>query len=1544
MKFNFLLVLFTTYFTVYSQSIANYSSARNTSVSYASINLTGSAFASWRNAATFTQDDNRSDFTNIGFDFWYNGTRYTQFSVSTNGFLDFSTSTDDGGPQADDFGYSNAAFTAANVANATRPAIAPFYDDLTAQGGTSALGNSIKYQLSGSAPNRTLTVEWINMAVYNNVTPSLNFQVKLVESTGQIIIHYGVMNTGNNTFSYSMGINGPTVSTTPTTAQLKELQTVNSNNFSNTVQNNLSAMPAASSQYIFTPPAPTAVSGNLSFSGVSQTSVTLNWPNWASNEVGYVIYSSVDGVNYDFVTQTAVNATSYSAIGLLPATTYTFRVYAVTEGALSSPLTATVLTNAAGNKISVGTGNWNTAGTWSPNGVPTAADNVTIANGHVVSINASGQCNNLVIGQGAATTLQFSTNTGRTLVVNNNITVNPGAVFTTLSTSNATHTVSLEGNVVNNGTIDFTIDANSIVNVVFNKDGNQSLSGTGATNDFNRINVNMGSSINNTLEISSSNFSAASNFLDLSSGTLKLSTANSVNVTPFANTTTLTSNCNLFLNSANLTVNTGAGLVLFGELNVNAGVLNIGDAANEDLNSNGGSITINGGTVNIAGKLDGSGLNNLCDFNMSGGTVVVPKISSTNTGVAPFHISSPGSQCNMTGGIIVIQQEGGTGTQNLGFTNTGTSGAIVTGGTLQIGNASTPLAQTMDINTDSQIQNLWINSTNATARINTNNLTVAGDVLISSGALDANNLGMQVAGNWNNSGTFTPGTGTVNFNGAASQSIQKSGGETFGALIFSGGGTKTFASPITANGTFSIANGAAVDQSVSNFSLNLKQSYVNNGSINTRNALIAFTGTVAQVIGGTSVTDFYDLTLNNTSGAGLSSAQNLKGTLNLNNGTFNTNSQNFTMISDVNGTARVAQITGTGDITGNVIVQRFVPGGTTGWAFLGTPISSALSLNDWDDDIPISCATCPDGSAGGFLSIYTYDETPGGIYDNPASYVPLNTINDPIIAGKGYWVYFGNGQYTTTDITLDVTGSLRKNNYTIPLNYTNNGSLADDGWNLICNPYPSAVSWASLRGATANLDDAIYVYNADLNGGSGNFASYVNGISSPAVGSGGIGDIIPMCQAFYVHSTGATGINAQESNKVAGNPSFLKTSSNTAALSLLRLNLKGNNSSTDETVVYFEPNASNGFDASFDAYKMRGQDPLAPVIAFEYNNELFQINGIAPVAGTYTANLKTVTGYAGSYTLSADNIVSFPKGACIHVYDKFLNTTTDLRTTDYVFYLSDTTTIARFVFSISLNSLSISSTISQPTCANPNTGYIVANGLNAGPWNYYWMSQGNPIKTSLNITGADTLFNLSGGIIELEMNTVGLCDENKSTFTIVPQIPVVASFTCAELWDMDEDPNLKFINTSLNSVSCFWEFGEGQGTSNAINPVYTFTAPGQYLVKLKALSSSGCMDTISKLITVFSKQLSINGNEANDYSLVVKTLLENKFQLYQKFNTTNSVKVTIHDLLGNELIHYNLPDINLLDLPIDLNSYQKGIYLVEILTKNSQDVIKLIRN
>ncbi|MBA2610639.1 MAG: PKD domain-containing protein [Bacteroidetes bacterium] len=1524
-----------------SQTIANYASARNTGVAYSSIITNGSAFANWRNTVSFTQDDNRSDFTDIGFDFWYNGIRYTQFSVSTNGFIDFSNSTDDGGPIADDFGYSNAAFTTVNAANATRPAIAPFYDDLTAQGGVDPLGGSIKYYLSGVAPIRTLTIEWINMAVYQNTTPSLNFQVMLIETSGLVLINYGTMATGTKVFSYSMGLNANTMSAIPTAAQLKMLQTVNTNVLNNTVQNNLSAMPAANSQYIFTPPVPSNPVGAIAFSGITQSAMTLNWSDWASNEVGYVIYNSTDGVNYNFVTQTLANATSANVTGLTSSTNYFWKLHAVTEGYLSNSLNGTQATIAGINKISNQSGLWSNSAIWTPTGVPTSGDNVTISDGTTVSINVTGQCNNLTVGTGGTASLRYSTNTTCTLTVSKDILVNANSSFSVDPASSAIHVLLAVGSITNNGKIDFS--SGGQCNLFLSKIGNASISGTGITNTFRLIDVNMGGASGNVLDINSSNFSASNGFLTLNSGTVKFSTVNAINVVPFLVSTTISQYAGLWINSATAVVTTSSGIVLSGKLTVSNGTLNIGNQTSEDVLSSGGALNISNGALNIAGKYYSTGLNNISNFSISGGTLTLPTFGSASTIDAPFQIAGLGSSFNMTGGMIIVRSEGGAGPQNLGFTNTGSSSGVITSGTLQIGNSTSPANQIININTNTSIGNLVVNSPNLIANIITNNLNIVNDVVINSGSFAPNALQVTLGGNWkNNGGVFTPSTSTVIFNSGASQSIFKSGGETFNHLVFSGAGVKTFSSAITANGNLTLNAGSTIDVSTSNYQLTLRGNLINNGTFNTNNGLVLLNGTAAQTIGGSSLTNFFDLTLNNSTGAGLSSAQSIRGSLSLNNGIFSTNFNSFTLLSNSLTTARIAQITGSGDINGFVTVQRFAPGGTTGWALIGTPIATGLSFSDWDDNIAISCPTCPDGFAANFYSIYSYDETASGSYSNAAAYIPINTINDPITPNKGYWVYLGDGQYTTNDITIDVIGQVRKFNQSIPLNYTNFGSPLDDGWNLIHNPYPSPISWTVLKGATSNLDNAVYAYNADLNGGAGAHATYINGISSPAIAAGGIGDVIPMCQTFYVHSTGATALNGTEAAKVSGNQAFLKSSSAQNTNSLVRLKMKGPFGFIDESVLYIQPGATNNFDGSYDAIKMAGQDPYAPIVALEEANTQFQVNGISPISGTFTTSLKTLTGYSGSYTISASELTTFPIGSCFNLYDKYTATSTDLNTSNYIFNLADTTTVARFILSITLNPLQIITNVTQPTCQNLGGGQITATGLSAGPWNYYWKDvNSNIVKTSLNKNTSDTLSGLFNGSFNLDINTVGMCDNNQSSYTIIQQDPLTANFSCIDTCYLAQNPVVQFNNTTSNAASQYWDFGDNSGFSNSTSPNYQYTSAGVYTVSLIANSNSGCADTAFKTIVVSSLYLGIKNNQTGDGDFVVKNFGNNKFLIEKNLTGLSVLNYYIADASGKIVLSENKTQVTRVSIELDLNRFKSGVYFLNINLNEKYTVIKL---
>ncbi len=173
----FLMVLFV-YLSTNSSKAQTFNASTNPSIS-----TSGVALANYVSLGTLIsngQDDTNSSLTNIGFDFWFNGTLYTQFGVSANGYIKLGSTPTATGTAT----YTNNLANGADV-----PKIAPFWDDLT-----TGSDGYVKYGINGIAPNRTLVVEWkTNLystgAIGNSA--GMIFQVVLSESTGKIQFIYG---------------------------------------------------------------------------------------------------------------------------------------------------------------------------------------------------------------------------------------------------------------------------------------------------------------------------------------------------------------------------------------------------------------------------------------------------------------------------------------------------------------------------------------------------------------------------------------------------------------------------------------------------------------------------------------------------------------------------------------------------------------------------------------------------------------------------------------------------------------------------------------------------------------------------------------------------------------------------------------------------------------------------------------------------------------------------------------------------------------------------------------------------------------------------------------------------------------------------------------------------------------------------------------------------------------------------------------------------------------------------------------------------------
>lgn len=373
---------------------------------------------------------------------------------------------------------------------------------------------------------------------------------------------------------------------------------------------------------------------------------------------------------------------------------------------------------------------------------------------------------------------------------------------------------------------------------------------------------------------------------------------------------------------------------------------------------------------------------------------------------------------------------------------------------------------------------------------------------------------------------------------------------------------------------------------------------------------------------------------------------------------------------------RIAPVTGV--ISGNIKTESFAAGGNTDWTNLGPAGVSGLTVANWEGQIPMTCSLCPNDqtSAGGyFVSIQRWDATK--LAADPAAYVEM-TYNTALNPAQGYWVFLGTGLGTTPAMTWTVSGPAITGNVSIPLACPVPMDI-NENFNLISNPYPSPISWTSLRNGNANVDNAIYVYSPDAGGNT----YFAGGVSSDPVN--GITDIIPMGQGFYVQAINPATLTAQESNKVSGNNPLLKTTEDVGAV--VRLRVDDASGFYDMTALRFHGDATPDFDRELDANKIfaspgylgyPGPYTQRTSISTKSGNRDYAINSL-PYAQSADAVIPVlVKAYAsGQHTITGSDLQNLPN-SCVILKDKVTNTTHDLKTGPYVCNINDTTSTPRF--------------------------------------------------------------------------------------------------------------------------------------------------------------------------------------------------------------------------------------------------------------------------
>ena len=257
-------------------------------------------------------DDAASSCINIGFDFYFGGFTYTQFSCNSNGRFRL-------GPVACSNYWLQPFTTLTDPSNNDLPFITAFGMDNTLD--DTGSHSYVKYELVGTAPNRVLVVEYLTPSEYDDEGALVNYQIQLMEDSNRVRLVYGA-NYATYFGNYQIGIAG-------SATDILMVNPSTHTTFTTGTSTTFDSWPGVGRYYQFTMGYPPACPGitSISVDNVTVGAAALSWSTGLGNPVSYEIEYYAQGST---AAPTTLTSTTSNAMltGLDSNTTYVVRVRA----------------------------------------------------------------------------------------------------------------------------------------------------------------------------------------------------------------------------------------------------------------------------------------------------------------------------------------------------------------------------------------------------------------------------------------------------------------------------------------------------------------------------------------------------------------------------------------------------------------------------------------------------------------------------------------------------------------------------------------------------------------------------------------------------------------------------------------------------------------------------------------------------------------------------------------------------------------------------------------------------------------------------------------------------------------------------------------------------------------------------------------------------------------------------------------------------------------------------------------------------------------
>ncbi|NQX91125.1 MAG: PKD domain-containing protein [Flavobacteriales bacterium] len=431
-----------------------------------------------------------------------------------------------------------------------------------------------------------------------------------------------------------------------------------------------------------------------------------------------------------------------------------------------------------------------------------------------------------------------------------------------------------------------------------------------------------------------------------------------------------------------------------------------------------------------------------------------------------------------------------------------------------------------------------------------------------------------------------------------------------------------------------------------------------------------------------------------------------------------------------------------GEIAGEITYESLIGSNTTGWLNIGAPFSDA-TIMEWNDDFITTGFEGSDYPAYSFVNIQTYNEQANSDDD---SYLEIQSANDIITPGVGYYVYVNPGLYD-----FDAQGTPNQGEFEFDLSYTDNGDLVNDGLNLLANPYAATINWDQEVGWNKQgLDGAIYIWDVDLR----QFKTYINGY-----GINGGSPAIRPTETFWVQANSpnptltvselAKDINYEPADVINENYLSLEFSNGTA---------------TDEMMIVFDETASADFEPTKDALKFKSGSSSLSIGMLTESETILAINSV-PAQETIIP-LTLDLALSGTYTISVDHFPVSDPGFCMVLEDTQTGWMYAITEGEVFTFQEDAITeYERFRIRIG-DPLQVEST--GTVCFGQSNGSIEVQGVGDGPWNYTFMDdQGTVVSTQTEVAGPATAEGLNEGVYDIVVTNNELCNVLNATMTLV---------------------------------------------------------------------------------------------------------------------------------------------------------------------------------